>query len=99
MPEKSPAFAPAVLLAPDAVRLVVRPHAVEEAVDVELREEHLVEPPDGLERVARVVEQRLGDRVRDAERRDPHERVRRALVREDPARVVVEEEELVAAVT
>ena len=50
---------PAVLLAPDAVRLVVRPHAVEEAIDVELGEEHVVEAPDVLERVARVVEERL----------------------------------------
>ena len=35
----------AVLLAPDAVGLVVGAHAVEEAVDVELGEEHVVEPP------------------------------------------------------
>ncbi len=95
MPEKSPAFAPRYSWRPDAVRLVVRAHAVEEAVDVELGEEHVVEPPDVLERVARVVEERLGDGVRDAERRDARQCVRGALVREDPARVVVEEEELV----
>ena len=33
--------------------------------------------------------------MRDAERRDARERIRGALVREDPARVVVEEEDLV----
>ena len=61
----------AVLLAPDAVGLVVGAHAVEEAVDVELGEEHVVEPRHVLERSARVVEERLGDAVRDPDRRDP----------------------------
>ena len=44
----------AVLLTTHAVRLVVGPNAVEEAVDVELGEEHVVERPDVLERVARA---------------------------------------------
>ena len=85
----------AILLPADAVRLVVRPHAVEEAVDVELGEQHVVERSHVLERAARVVEQRLGDRMGDPDGRNPHQCVGRAHIGEDPASVVVEEEELV----
>ncbi len=95
MPEKSPGVRAAVLLPADPVRLVVRPDAVEEAIDVELGEEHVVERADVLERAPRIVEERLGTGCEIPIGAIAPQRIRRAHVGEDPARVVVEEEELV----
>jgi hypothetical protein len=78
-----------------AIGLVVGPHAEEEALGIEFAEQNLFPLGEIEERVARIDKEVVSDRVRDLQRQNAHQGVGCALVGEDPAGVVVDEQEFI----
>ena len=76
-----PGVGAAILLPAHPVGLVVRPHAIEEPLHVESREQALVEAQHAVQRLPGRFEQNVGDRARDAERYDAPQRIRGTLQR------------------
>ena len=85
----------AILLAADTIGLVVRPHRVEKPVDVQLLHQPLVEAYDIAERLLRGIEHDVRHGAGDSEMHDTGERIRRALQRQNSARVLVNEQEFI----